>query len=355
MLSQAVGCAIVTCLLFISTVPVIAQSNSGCVNNCTGPRGEWHANRENVIQSAEVTTSKNAVGIAIQIQNQDQVRPTSTRAPGGVIQEQPKVPQHFSGAGISVPGWSNPGTPPDPVLPRDGSNIIVAGGPTSVETSPGRPPTTFGGFSIGGWTFDTSGNPAVTTGFAPTGPVPHIDAHALAISAEQEFPLPAITLEANPNPGRVNIDTWFWVSGYNGSILTHSKTQDASHRECRLLNGVPDCRTVDDSVTVVVHLTPKNYEWTFGDDRNNSARFDNNDGLGRAYTDPDPRDASPVAHAYHWSSIDYLNQGGYPIVLTVYWSAVFSANGGGFQGIPDVVHGYDGRHPVRQIQSIVTQ
>jgi len=224
-----------------------------------------------------------------------------------------------------------------------------------VETSPGRPPTTFGGFSIGGWTFDTSGNPAVTTGFAPTGPVPHIDGHALAISAEQEFPLPGITLEANPNPGRVNIDTWFWVSGYNGSILTHSKTQHASHRECRLLNGIPDCRTVDDSVTVVVHLTPKNYEWTFGDDRNNSARFDNKDGLGRAYTDPDPRDASPVAHAYHWSSINYVNQGGYPIALTVDWSAEFSANGGGFQGIPDVVHAYDGRHPVRQIQSIVTR
>jgi hypothetical protein len=273
-----------------------------------------------------------------------------------VIQEQPKAPQHFSGPGISVPGWSNHGTLPDPVLlPRDGSNIIVAGGPTSVETSPGQPPTTFGGFLIGGWTFDTSGNLAVTTGFAPTGPVPHIDAHALAVSAEQEFPLPAITLEANPNPGRVNIDTWFWVSGYNGSILTHSKTQHASHRECRLLDGVPDCRTVDDSVTVVVHLTPKHYEWTFGDDRNNSARFDNNDGLGRAYTNPDPRDASPVAHAYHWSSINYLNQGGYPIALTVDWSAQFSANGGGFQGIPDVVHAYDGRHPVRQIQSIVTQ
>ncbi|MBV9326147.1 MAG: transposase [Chloroflexi bacterium] len=209
-------------------------------------------------------------------------------------------------------------------------------------------------FSIGGWTFDTAGNPGVTTGFAPTGPVPHIDAHALAISAEQEFPLPAITLQANPDPGRVNIDTWFWVSGYNGGILTHSKTQHASHRECRLLDGVPDCRTVDDSVTVVVHLTPKHYEWTFGDDRDNSASFPDNTGLGRAYTDPDPRDASPVAHAYHWSSINYINQGGYPVTLTVDWSAQFSANGGGFQGIPDVMHTFEGRQQVRQIQSVVS-
>jgi hypothetical protein len=354
--SKALACTVATCLLLTSTGLVIAQSNTGCdATNCTGPRGEWHANRENVVQSAEVTASNNAVGVGIQIQTQDRVPQSSAGGPGGIIQEQPKGPQHFSGPGISAPGSSNPGTSPDPILPLDGSNIIVPGGPTSSETSLGQPPTTFGGFSIGGWTFDTSGNPGVTTGFAPTGPVPHIDPHALAISAEQEFPLPAITLQANPDPGRVNIDTWFWVSGYNGSILTHSKTQHASHRECRLLEGVPDCRTVDDSVTVVVHLTPKHYGWTFGDDRNNSALFADNRGLGRAYTDPDPRDASPVAHAYHWSSINYVNQGGYPITLTIDWLAEFSANGGGFQGIPDVVHTYDGHHQVRQIQSIVTQ
>ena len=317
--------------------------------------GEWRCTTGPTRQSASVNSASSTVPIKIQIQTHDDVPSGSPGSAVGVIQEQPKGPQHLSNPGISVPGWSNPGTPHGPVLPLDGSNIIVPGGPTSVETSPGQPPTTFGGFSIGGWTFDTSGNPGITTGFAPAGPVPHIDAHALAINAEQEFPLPAITLQANPDPGRVNIDTWFWVSGYNGSILTHSKTQHASHRECRLLDGVPDCRTVDDSVTVVVHLTPKHYEWTFGDDRDNSASFPDNTGLGRAYTDPDPRDASPVAHAYHWSSINYINQGGYPVTLTVDWSAQFSANGGGFQGIPDVIHTFEGHQQVRQIQSIVTQ
>jgi hypothetical protein len=262
---------------------------------------------------------------------------------------------HFNEPALSIPGQSGPGNSLNVILPRDGSNIIVAGGPTSVETAAGRPLTPFGGFSIGGWTFDTTGNPGITTGFAPAGPVPHIDPRALAISAEQEFPLPAITLQANPDPGRVGIDSWFWVTGYNGSILTHSKTQHASHRECRLLEGLPQCRTVDDSVTVVVHLTPKQYAWTFGDDRNNSASFSDNKGLGRAYTDPDPRDASPVAHNYHWSSINYISQGGYAITLTVDWSAQFSANGGGFQNIPDVMHTFEARHQVRQIQSIVTR
>jgi hypothetical protein len=202
---------------------------------------------------------------------------------------------------------------------------------------------------------DTPVIDGITTAFAPVGPVPHIDPHALAVQAEQEFPLPSITLKVNPDPGRVNIDSWFWVQGYVGNVLTHSKTQHASHSVCRLLNGLLDCHLVDDSVTVVVRLTPKHYEWTFGDDRDNSADFSDNRGLGRAYTDPDPRDASPVAHAYHWSSINFVNQGGYPIAVTIDWSAVFSANGSGSQGIPDVVHTYPGRHQVRQIQSIVTQ
>jgi hypothetical protein len=70
------------------------------------------------------------------------------------------------------------------------------------------------------------------------------------------------------------------VEGYDGSVITHSKTQHASHTECRLVNGVPNCRTVDDSVTVVVHLTPKHYDWTFGDDRSNTAGFGNREGLG---------------------------------------------------------------------------
>ena len=50
-----------------------------------------------------------------------------------------------------------------------------------------------------------------------------------------------------------------------------------------------------------------------------------------------------------------INQGGYPVTLTVDWSAQFSANGGGFQGIPDVMHTFEGRQQVRQIQSVVTR
>src|SRR5262249_32223718 len=119
MLSTALGCIAATGLLLISIVSAFAQ-RSCASTNCTGPLGKWHANRENVIQSAEVTSSSNSVGIGIQIQSQDRVPSGSPGAPGGVIQEQPKGPQHLSGPGISVPGWTNPGSPPDPVLPLDG-------------------------------------------------------------------------------------------------------------------------------------------------------------------------------------------------------------------------------------------
>jgi hypothetical protein len=338
--------------LFLSLGSMTAHAD-----NCGyGPGlGEWRCTSGPASQSAFVGSSSQGVTLGIGIQSHDEGPSFAPGSPASSVVERPRGGQHVDGPGVSIPGGSTPGTSPNPVLPPDGSNIIVAGGPTSLETRPGRPPTSFGGFSIGGWTFDTPGTPGLTTGFAPVGPVPHIDPRSVALHAEQEFPLPAITLKVNPDPGRVNVDSWFWVAGYNGSVLTHSKTEHASHSVCRLLDGVPDCHSVDDSVSVEVHLTPKHYEWTFGDDRNTSAGFDDSKGLGRAYTDPDPRNASPVAHAYHWSSINFVNQGGYPIALTVDWSAEFSANGGGFQAIPDVTHTFEGRHQVRQIQSIVVQ
>jgi len=332
--------------------PVRAQSGATDPSNA---QGNWHTNVNGVAQSVNVRSSSNGVTVGIAVEARGRGLDTSSAKSANAIDEQPRGGRQFTAPGLSLSRGSIPGTSPNYVVPTGGSNIIVAGGPTSFENIGGQPLTAFGGFSIGGWTFDTADTEGLTTSFAPAGPVPHLYARSVALHAEQEFPLPPITLQVNPDPGRVNIDSWFWVDGYNGSILTHSKTEHASHTECRLLNGVPDCRSVDDSVTVVVHLTPKHYAWTFGDDRNNSAEFASNVGLGRAYTDPYPRDASPVAHAYQWSSISFLSQGGYPIGLTIDWSAEFSANGGGFQTIPDVAHTYEGRHQVRQIQSIVTR
>lgn len=246
--------------------------------------------------------------------------------------------------------------------PTGGVNEVVRGGQMSSETGAGGGGATFGGAAVGGWTFPNVGpaqatglagnqSVAVTTGWTAIGPVPQIDPWSVARSAESEAPLPRISLKVNPDPGRVALSSWFWLEGYNGGVITWSKTEHASHTECRLNEGVPECHSVDDSVTVNLQATPRLYEWTFGDDVDNYARFDDAQGLGRAYTDPNT--PSPVAHAYHMSSLKYLKDGGYPIELRVTWATAFSVNGGGSQGLPDVSQTYTARYPVRQIQSIV--
>jgi hypothetical protein len=179
--------------------------------------------------------------------------------------------------------------------------------------------------------------------------VPRIDPWALALSAEHEAPRPPITLKANPDPGVVAFPSWFWVAGYDGRAITHSKTQHASHTECRLLKGLPDCRTVDDSVTVDVRLTPSNYTWNFGDHRSGSVQsYSADKGLGRSYTDA--VHASPVQWSYEFDSREFSS--GFPITLTITFSGVFQANGSGWQGLPHIDHNWTTGLVMRQVQTL---
>ena len=205
------------------------------------------------------------------------------------------------------------------------------------------------GFSIGGWSFFTPGTAGRTTSFAPVGPVPHIDPWTLAVSAEDEAPPPPITLKANPDPGVVALPAWFWVQGYDGRVITHSKTQHASHTECRLLNGVADCHSVDDSVTVNVRLTPMDYKWDFGDGRTGSVHtYSPDQGLGRPYSDA--THASPVQWSYEFDSRDFPS--GFPIRLTVTFSGAFQANGSSWQGLPDIDDSWTAGLVMRQVQTL---
>ncbi len=335
--------------------------------------GHWHDNVNEVSRSVDVATTQsgwkidlNVTGAASGFPNNaasnvsaSSLSISSGTSSGGTSQVR-SSPGGGGGSSVRVVGsrdwtWQ---------APTGGVNEIVRGGPVSSETGTrGGGNYAFGGAAVGGWTFPTIDAPqlngvggipatvAVTTGWASIGPVPQIDPWSVARAGESEAPLPRITLKVNPDPGRVALASWFWVEGYTGGVIAWSKTEHASHTECRLEEGVPQCRSVDDSVTVNLQATPRLYEWTFGDNVNNDASFDDAQGLGRAYTDPNT--ASPVAHAYHMSSLKYLKDGGYPIELRVAWAAAFSVNGGGAQGLPDVSQTYAARYQVRQIQSIV--
>jgi len=362
-------------LLFMAVVPVYADEDP--------PLGTWRTNRDGVGQGVDIKKGPHGPKINITIAGQGQgslgVAPSTVISPagpspsgtgGGLGAWRGASPGgggdtsvQWGGYGLGGGGGPTTNTNPGWVweTPTGGVNEVVRGGQMSSETGTGGG-STFGGAAVGGWTFPNiepaqgdalAGNQsvAVTTGWAPVGPVPQIDPWSVARSAESEAPLPRISLKVNPDPGRVALPSWFWLEGYNGGVITWSKTEHASHTECRLNEGVAECHSVDDSVTVNLQATPRLYEWTFGDDVDNYASFGDAQGLGRAYTDPNT--PSPVAHAYHMSSINYLKDGGYPIELRVTWATAFSVNGGGSQGLPDVSQTYTARYPVRQIQSIV--
>ena len=139
--------------------------------------------------------------------------------------------------------------------------------------------------------------------------------------------------------------------GLYGAPVTHSKTQHASHTECRLVAGVPNCRTVDDSVTVNVRLTPTTYTWNFGDGRTGSIQsFPPDKGLGRPYTDA--VHASPVLWSYEFDSRDFSQ--GFPIKLTITFAGAFQANGGGWQNLPNIDDSWTTGLVMRQVQTMIS-
>jgi hypothetical protein len=319
--SLAIGVAI--------AVNLVSAESFAQDDGCGPELGCWVHTRNEVRQSASVRPNPNgSTDIRISVKGQNPGSTGERRPSSAAVVETPR------GGSLGWPGLSRPASSSaafsQPVLDPStgGANIIVGGGPMSEEKLPTGNVVSTGGFAIGGFSFVTPIRPAATTAFSAIGPVPHIDPWSLALSAESEAPAPPITLKSNPDPGMVAIPSWFWVQGYDGQVITHSKTQHASHTECRLLNGVPDCRTVDDSVTVTVHLKPVSYAWDFGDGRAGSRRtFSPSVGLGRPYTDP--LHESPVNWSYEFDSRDFVN--GFPIKLTISFAGTFEANGSGSQ------------------------
>jgi hypothetical protein len=215
----------------------------------------------------------------------------------------------------------------------------------------------------------------------------------LGSTLDGDTPLPAIQIDANPNPGITGIPSWFWVdrASYDGQTFSASNTlvvpwtlywdeivhhHDVSSGPC---TGDPTqrCTTThdwnetithqeqhQDRITVTVDFSPAQFAWDFGDDTDNwqpesHASFGDLKGMGQPFVDP--HIPSPVAHDYSESSLNFFDQGGFPIKLSVTWSATatwhftsdLGDNASGTRTFGARVGQYAVRHQVRESQPLL--
>jgi len=209
-----------------------------------------------------------------------------------------------------------------------------------------------------------------------------------------DVPLPGIVIRANPDPGIVNVPTWFWVDPitYEGQVFSVGASMAAPWtlywdevihhhesvtgpcptdptRQCVL--GSHDWNeTVThqeehrDFVEVTVTLTPAQFAWDFGDDMHtwrseSHGAFPNLLGLGRPFTDP--YTPSPVLHIFPESSLRVFDEGGFQVRLTATWSVAaawrftsdLGDNASGTLALESRIGQYSARHQVRESQPVL--
>jgi hypothetical protein len=208
-----------------------------------------------------------------------------------------------------------------------------------------------------------------------------------------DAPLPGIQINANPDPGITGIPTWFWVNraSYAGQTFSASNAiavpwmlywdeivhhhdvstspcENDPSRQCTTTHDWDETVTHheehQDLITVTVDFSPVQFAWDFGDDTQNRrseshAAFGDVKGMGQPYVDP--HTPSPVAHNYSESSLNFFDQGGFPIQLSVTWSATatwhftsdLGDNASGTRTFGARVGQYSARHQVRESQPVL--
>jgi hypothetical protein len=145
----------------------------------------------------------------------------------------------------------------------------------------------------------------------------------IAMRLRDRIPLPNVTIQMNPQPGLVGLESWFWIEGYEGSPIEHST--DAFGR------------------LVEVEASVLRYEWTFGD----GSRL-----VGHTVGDPYPK-RSDVRHVYERSSLGH--PGGYSVQVAFVFSVRYRVNGGGWIDLPGITRVAEARYPVQESQAVIGQ
>jgi hypothetical protein len=136
-----------------------------------------------------------------------------------------------------------------------------------------------------------------------------------------EIPIPQVTIEMNPQPGLVGVESWFWIDGYDGSPVTHST--DAFGR------------------LVKVEASVLRYEWSFGD----GSKL-----VGHSVGDPYPQ-RSDVRHVYERSSLGLPS--GYPVEVAFVFSVRYRVGGGGWIDLPGITRVAQAVYPVQESQAVI--
>ena len=292
--------------LATALVALILSVFTASIASADGPNpGDGHPTGENKIPGgASVSVVSNDRGVTIFISILD-TSPGQSAVPGSTqVVNGPAAPSYAvtpMNIGNAIAGWV-----------RDG----LAANP---DTVPWTVSCDNGYFGIAWVPANAPATPAVVITNAGT---PAVDPVALATSVLGTVPLPPITLGASPGVGLVALPSWFWVGGYDGSLLHGSKTLGL--------------------VTVEVEITPGSYQWSFGD----GAAFDTTS-LGSPY----PIE-SDIQHVYERSSP--IAGGVFALRLDITFSARYRVNGGAWAPLAPITQTYTREYPVRQVQSVLT-
>jgi hypothetical protein len=167
----------------------------------------------------------------------------------------------------------------------------------------------------------------------PLIPLPEPITVATILQGQLVAQLPPFEARVNPLRGLVNLESWFWVEGYDGREYTASES----------FSSPP---YVGD-LTIEVRLYPRLYEWDFGD-RSSYATGDK-EGLGqRAAGGAQP---STVRHTYSAARPG----DGYPVLLTIEWAVEYRVNGGDPLFLSVVARTGTVIHPVQEVAPIIVR
>ena len=154
-------------------------------------------------------------------------------------------------------------------------------------------------------------------------PVAAVNPETIAMHLRDEIPVPRAEIGVNPDRGLVDVESWFWIDGYDGSPI-----EDSTDAFGQL---------------VQVQARVTRYEWSFGDGSTVAATTP-----GRPYPE-----RSEIRHIYQRSSAGYSS--GYPVKVAFVFDVRYRVAGGRWIELPGITRVAGTDYSVRESQAMIQQ